>query len=84
MKAFPIPVVALGPGTQSEDENLDYLPMPKDMDTYRAPVLPEPEEIAGRAAALDQRRAASQGPRRQLRRRPPDGAGFGSGERAAL
>lgn len=53
MKAFPIPVVALGPGTQTEDENLDYLPMPKDMDTYRAPVLPEPEEIAGRAAARE-------------------------------
>jgi hydrogenase-1 operon protein HyaF len=51
MKAFPIPVVALGPGTQTEDESLDYLPMPKDMDTYRPPVLPEPEEIAGRAAA---------------------------------
>jgi hydrogenase-1 operon protein HyaF len=49
MKAFPIPVVALGPGTQTEDESLDYLPMPKDMDTYRAPQLPEPEEIAGRA-----------------------------------
>ena len=53
MKAFPIPVVALGPGTQTEDESLEYLPMPKDMDTYRAPVLPEPEEIAGRAAARD-------------------------------
>lgn len=53
MKAFPIPVVALGPGTQTEDEHLDYLPMPKDMDTYRAPVLPEPEEIAGRAAARE-------------------------------
>jgi hydrogenase-1 operon protein HyaF len=53
MKAFPIPVVALGPGTQTEDESLDYLPMPKDMDTYRAPLLPEPEEIAGRAAARE-------------------------------
>lgn len=53
MKAFPIPVVALGPGTQTEDEHLDYLPMPKDMDTYRAPMLPEPEEIAGRAAARE-------------------------------
>lgn len=49
MKAFPIPVVALGPGTQTEDESLDYLPMPKDMDTYRPPMLPEPEEIAGSA-----------------------------------
>ncbi|MGM9427411.1 hydrogenase expression/formation C-terminal domain-containing protein [Hydrogenophaga sp. MI9] len=53
MKAFPIPVVALGPGSQTEEETLDYLPMPKDMDTYRAPMLPEPEEIAGRAAARD-------------------------------
>jgi hydrogenase-1 operon protein HyaF len=53
MKAFPIPVVALGPGTQTEDESLDYLPMPKDMDTYRAPMLPEPEEIAGRVATRD-------------------------------
>ncbi|ABF08175.1 hydrogenase expression/formation protein [Cupriavidus metallidurans] len=53
MKAFPIPVVALGPGTQTEDEHLDYLPMPKDMDTYRAPMLPEPEEIAGRTAARE-------------------------------
>ena len=53
MKAFPSPVVALGPGSQTEEETLDYLPMPKDMDTYRAPMLPEPEEIAGRAAARD-------------------------------
>ena len=54
MKAFPIPVVALGPGTQIEDETLDYLPMPSDMNTYRPPVLPEPEELAG----LDQARGA--------------------------
>ena len=51
MKPFPIPVVALGPGTQSEDESLDYVSMPKDMDTYRPPMLPEPEEIAGRLKA---------------------------------
>jgi len=51
MKDFPIPLVALGPGTQTEDETLDYLPMPKDMDTYRPPVLPEPEELAGCDAA---------------------------------
>jgi hydrogenase-1 operon protein HyaF len=54
MKDFPIPVVALGPGTQTEDETLDYLPMPKDMNTYRPPVLPEPEDLLG----LDQARAA--------------------------
>lgn len=51
MKDFPIPLVAIGPGTQIEDESLDYLPMPKDMDTYRPPVLPEPEELAGLDAA---------------------------------
>jgi hydrogenase-1 operon protein HyaF len=46
-KPFPIPVVAeLGIGTHQEDESLSYLSMPKDMATYRAPVLPEPEEIA--------------------------------------
>lgn len=56
MKDFPIPLVALGPGTQPEDESLDYLPLPKDMSTYRPPVLPEPEELAG----LDQARAALQ------------------------
>ncbi|WP_066272261.1 hydrogenase expression/formation protein [Hydrogenophaga palleronii] len=54
MKEFPIPLVALGPGTQHEDESLDYMPLPKDMDTYRPPVLPEPEELAG----LDQARSA--------------------------
>jgi len=35
MHAFPIPVVALGPGSQQEDETLDYLPMPHDMRTFR-------------------------------------------------
>jgi hydrogenase-1 operon protein HyaF len=47
-KPFPIPVIAeLGMGAHQEDEALDYLSMPKDMATYRAPLLPEPEEIAG-------------------------------------
>ena len=51
MKDFPIPLVAIGPGTQPEDEKLDYVHMPTDMGTYRPPVLPEPEELAGREAA---------------------------------
>lgn len=45
MKPFPIPVVAIGPGTQTEDETLNYLAMPKGMETYRSPLLPEPEEV---------------------------------------
>lgn len=51
MKPFPIPVVALGPGSQDEDESLDYLPMPTAMDTYRPPMLPEPEDVAACVAA---------------------------------
>lgn len=51
---FPIPVVAaLGPGSQSEDETLDYMPMPSGMDTYRPPVLPEPEQLAGHTPARE-------------------------------
>ncbi|NCS61064.1 MAG: hydrogenase expression/formation protein, partial [Rhodoferax sp.] len=47
MKPFPIPVVAdLGPGTQSEDDTLDYITMPQGMETFHTPVLPEPEDIA--------------------------------------
>ena len=33
MKDFPIPVVAIGPGSQLEDEVLDYMPMPQGMET---------------------------------------------------
>ena len=56
-KPFPIPVVALGPGSLSgvgagDDETLDYLTMPQGMDTYRPPVLPEPEQLAGHDAVL--------------------------------
>ena len=48
MKPFPIPVVPFGPGSQAEDENLDYMPMPKDMSVYLQPALPD---AASQAAA---------------------------------
>lgn len=54
MKPFPVPVVAaalLGPGSQLEDETLDYMTMPQGMDTYRPPLLPEPELLGARQAA---------------------------------
>ena len=51
-KAFPIPVVAM-PGMNIEDEALDYLTMPQGMDTFRAPILPEPEDIARHAGAVE-------------------------------
>ncbi len=50
-KPFPIPVVAAA-GMNIEDETLDYLAMPQGMDTYRAPILPEPEDIARHAGAV--------------------------------
>ena len=40
MKPFPIPVVPVGPGSQG-DESPDYLAMPKGMETFTAPRLPE-------------------------------------------
>lgn len=53
-KPFPIPVIAavVGPGSQAEDDTLDYLTMPQGMATYRPPVLPEPEALAGAPAAV--------------------------------
>jgi len=51
-KPFPIPVVALGAGSQSEDEGLEYMSMPSGMSTYHPPALPEPEAFAGHGAAL--------------------------------
>lgn len=51
MKPFPIPVVPIGPGSQVEEVELDYMHMPQGMHTYSAPVLPDPEQIAGLADA---------------------------------
>lgn len=51
MRAIDIPVVALGPGSQPDDDRLEYMDMPKGMHTYEPPRLPEPEEIADRDAA---------------------------------
>lgn len=46
-KPFPIPLVALGPGSQTEDETLDYIKMPQGMSTWQPPQLPEPEQLVG-------------------------------------
>ncbi|MEA1051565.1 hydrogenase expression/formation protein [Lamprobacter modestohalophilus] len=51
----PLPVGAIGPGTQSTGDDgaeLEYLAMPSAMQTYRPPPLPEPEEVADCAAGL--------------------------------
>jgi hydrogenase-1 operon protein HyaF len=59
-------VAAFGPGSQSEDDPLGYLPMPQDMHTFQAPPLPEPEELAAHAGALEVLRAALDALRRRL------------------
>lgn len=53
MKPFPLPVRAVGPGSHEEDETLEYMAMPQGMATFQAPVLPEPEDLAGLQAARD-------------------------------
>jgi hydrogenase-1 operon protein HyaF len=45
-------VSAETPSDFAQDDGLDYLAMPKDMETYRPPMLPEPEKIAQQAGAV--------------------------------
>lgn len=53
MKPFPIPVVALGPGAQStEDDNLAIMPMPSDMAVFQSPRLPDEIDPAARDHAV--------------------------------
>jgi hydrogenase-1 operon protein HyaF len=60
MKEFPIPVVAFGPGSQPEEEDLQYLPLPAAMMTFALPVLNEeadPALMAAACAVVEQLRA---------------------------
>ncbi len=48
--ARPIPAGGVGPGSQpleADGAELEYLAMPGAMQTYRQPLLPEPEDVAG-------------------------------------
>lgn len=47
MKETVIPLVRIGPGSQPEGESLEYLPMPREMNAYQPPRLPEPEDLVG-------------------------------------
>ena len=41
MKDFPIPVRMVGPGSQpADDDELQYLAMPREMNTFRMPIVP--------------------------------------------
>ena len=41
MKTLSIPVRVIGPGSQPEEEPLQYLDMPREMNTFRMPLVPE-------------------------------------------
>lgn len=65
MEPFPIPVrpaPLVGPGSQPEDDaTLDYMPMPKGMNTFEMPHVPEqadPQSLAGTRDLLAQMVAA--------------------------
>ena len=53
MKDFPIPVVAVGPGSQPEEEDLLYMPLPASMMTFALPILNEEADPALMAVACD-------------------------------
>lgn len=52
MKEFPVPVVAIGPGSQERaDDEFHYLEMPREMSAFRMPGLPDPENARGATEA---------------------------------
>jgi len=53
MKPIPIPVRAIGPGSQPESEPLDMLPLPSGMRTFQMPVVPEAADRVAMARARD-------------------------------
>jgi len=54
MNDFPIPVRVIGPGSQPEDDaELDFLPMPREMNTFAMPRVPEQADPAALAESRD-------------------------------
>ena len=45
MKTFPIPVRMTGAGSHVEEEELQYLDVPRDMRTFEMPSVPERERL---------------------------------------
>jgi hydrogenase-1 operon protein HyaF len=52
-KSFPIPVRVTGPGSHVEDEELQYLAVPREMRTFEMPRVPETEDTAALTVARD-------------------------------
>ena len=67
MKAFPIPVVTVGPGSQpAQDESFEFIRMPSSMATFRMPAHPreaDPAAIAETRAFLTEVLDAARGHR---------------------
>jgi len=54
MKEFPLPVRVTGPGSQPVDgDELQYLAMPREMNTFRMPIVPESVDAQPLAEARD-------------------------------
>ena len=54
MTEFPLPVRMVGPGSQPEEaEVLEYMPMPREMNTFRMPQVPERADASALRAARD-------------------------------
>src|SRR5512137_1987196 len=53
MNDFPIPVRLAGAGSQVEDEELQYIAMPRGMATFEMPRVPEKVDPAAMTAARD-------------------------------
>ena len=50
---FPLPVRTVGPGSQADDEPLQYLDMPREMNTFVMPSVPEAAPPSALRAARD-------------------------------
>lgn len=51
-----IPIVGIGPGSQpgeADGARLEYIDMPRDIDVYRKPLLPEPDQVRCMTAAME-------------------------------
>jgi hydrogenase-1 operon protein HyaF len=53
MKSIPIPVRMVGPGAHVEEEELQYLDMPRDMRTFTMPHVPEDADSTALTGARD-------------------------------
>jgi len=53
MSDFPLPVRVIGPGSQVEEEELQFLPMPHEMNTFRMPAVPESADTVTLRASRD-------------------------------